>query len=270
MYVNANFYKDTAKIAGGIRYISHREEQLPEGTTRPLYGLGPRYRELQGDEAGLVQRLKSDAIGFKEPHFFRIKLTVGDALAGRIMALPAKHREWAMRDAVERTFRGTLRDAQGVFVVHYHGGAHRPFGHPHAHVNLSPRLQDGSAFSYIPRPTLARFKARWEHEVTRAVTRQERRVLMAPVRFVPGRGPTRPRYRIPTLAEALARTIAVRAMGRPAVTLLRLHGELNRIGRRRDDLVERLGLAVFDAIAPAPLRTAARIVRALGRSVFER
>ena len=265
MYVNVNFYKDPAKVTTGIRYISHREEQLPEGTTRPLYGLGPRYRQLQGDEAALIRRLREDAAGLKEPHFFRIKLTVDDALAARIMSLPAKHREWAVRDAVEHTFRGALRDAQGVFVVHYHGGANRPFGHPHAHVTLSPRLQDGAAFSYIPRPMLARFKDRWAQEITRAVGRHERRILVAPVRLT--RGHRRlPRYRIPTLGETLVREVVVRGLGRPGLALLRFHGELDRLSRRRMDVVERLGLAVFNAVVPAPLRTALRIARALART----
>jgi hypothetical protein len=34
-----------------VRYVAHREETLPEGRTRETYGIGPRYRELRGDEA---------------------------------------------------------------------------------------------------------------------------------------------------------------------------------------------------------------------------
>jgi hypothetical protein len=257
MYVNANFFTNAGKVANGIRYISHREEQLPAGTTRPLYGLGTRYRELQGDEAAIVQRLRSDGAGLKEPHFYRIKLTVDDALAQRVMALPAKHREWAVRDAVERTFRGALSDAQGAFVVHYHGGTNRPFGHPHAHVHLSPRLQDGSAFSYIPRATLGRFKERWEHEVELAVARHERRVPRS-------RTLGRSRHRLPTLSEALSQAVARGAMGRPAARVVRLQAAARQLARTPSRIGAQLGLAVFNAIAPAPLRAAVRITRTFG------
>jgi hypothetical protein len=95
-----------------------------------------------------VRRLRADAEGIKEPHFFRFKFTVGDPIAARLMVLPPLYREWAVRDAIEKTFAGALARAQGVFVIHYHGGARRPFGHPHAHAVLGPRLQDGVALQY--------------------------------------------------------------------------------------------------------------------------
>jgi hypothetical protein len=46
-----------------------------------------------------------------------------------------------MRDAVDKTLRGTLRGAQGVFAVHHHGGVGRP-AHPHVHAILSPRFEN--------------------------------------------------------------------------------------------------------------------------------
>jgi len=129
--------------------------------------------------------LREDAAGLREPHFFRLKMTVDDDLAGRITTLPLKHGEWAVRDAVERTFRGAFRQAQGVFVVHHQGGVHRPRGHPHVHVQLSPRLQDGAALKFIPRDRLAAFKKRWEREIQIAVRSHERRALLHPDRLSP-------------------------------------------------------------------------------------
>jgi hypothetical protein len=87
MYVNANFYKGTARVTGAIRYISHREESLPEGTTRPLYGLGPRYRELQGDEAALARLLKRDARRGKVPTWTD---ALARAAAARVLGRPSR------------------------------------------------------------------------------------------------------------------------------------------------------------------------------------
>lgn len=177
MFVNVNFHTNPGKVGETVRYIIHREEGLAQGRTREIYGLGPRCREQKDDEASVVRRLRTDAGGLREPHFFRVKLTVDDATARPLLHLPTPYCEWAMRDAVEKAFQGALSGAQGAFVIHYHGGVRRPYGHPHAHAVLSPKLQDGVALQYIPRTRLARFKERWEHEVTRAVDRFERRAL---------------------------------------------------------------------------------------------
>jgi hypothetical protein len=247
MYVNANFYKDATRVGSGVRYISHREEQLPDGTTRPLYGLGPRYRELQGDEPALVRRLREDAAGLKEPHFFRLKMTVDDDLAGRITTLPLRHSEWAVRDAVERTFRGAFRQAQGVFVVHYHGGRNRPRGHPHVHVQLSPRLQDGAALKFIPRDRLAAFKKRWEREIQIAVRSHERRALVHPDRGL------RPR-RLPSWSEFLMARAIGRVGGQPARQLLQAQAYARALTRGRVAGV--LGRVILKAAVPAPIRAA--------------
>src|SRR5262249_4889916 len=81
----------------------------------------PRYRELRGNEAAIVRRLRADADGIKAPHFFRFKFTVDDPMAARLIVLPPLYREWAVRDAVEKTFAGALARAQGAFGIHYHG-----------------------------------------------------------------------------------------------------------------------------------------------------
>ena len=57
-------------------------------------------------------------------------MTVDDAAAERFKRLDGLQSERLMRDAVDKTFRGTVRGAQGVFAVHHHGGIGRP-SHPH-------------------------------------------------------------------------------------------------------------------------------------------
>lgn len=182
-FVHVRYHGPNAGVQAGVRYISHREESLPEGKTRTLYGIGERYKALLGDEKAIARQLTEDGVGLKDPRYFRIKLTVDDAAAQKLVMLSAGGREWVIRDAVERTFRGTLRLAQGVFVVHEHGGVKRPFGHPHAHVHLSPLMANGEAFRRIPPRRLQAFKERWEREVTTLATRMLERE---------GRGPRLP------------------------------------------------------------------------------
>jgi hypothetical protein len=59
MFVNVNFYTNAGKVGETVRYVAHREETLPEGCTRELYGIGQRYRGLRGDEAAIVRRLRA-------------------------------------------------------------------------------------------------------------------------------------------------------------------------------------------------------------------
>ena len=170
-FVHVRYHGPNAGVQAGVRYISHREESLPEGRTRTLYGIGERYKDLRGDEHAIARQLREDALGLKDPRYFRIKLTVDDVAAQKLARLSLRGRELVIRDAVERTFRATLRLAQGVFVIHEHGGVKRPFGHPHAHVHLSPLMSNGQAFRRIPPRRLQAFKERWEREVTTLATR---------------------------------------------------------------------------------------------------
>jgi hypothetical protein len=130
-----------------------------------------------------------------------------------------------------------------VFVIHYHGGAHRPFGHPHAHALLSPRLQDGAALQYIPRPRLARIKERWEPEITQAVTRFERCALTRFAQHVP----------LPELAPARE----VRR-GRFGERLLEMASDPAA-------LFKRVAPRPAETVAPAPLRCTLRAARLWGR-----
>jgi hypothetical protein len=270
VYVNINFHTNPGKVADTVRYVAHREESLPEGRTREIYGVGPRYRELRGDETAIIRRLRGDAEGIRQPHFFRVKFTVDDAIAARLMALPAPYRDWAIRDAVEKTFTGAFARAQGAFVIHYHGGTNRPFGHPHAHAVLSPRLQDGVALQYIPRTRLARIKDRWEREVTQAVSRFERRALLHTADRVPvwALTPRQEPLRRPfgeRLLELAARRTATAALGRPSGTLLRTAGHARASRRGPAGILRQLAPRLAESVAPGPLRTALRAVRLWGR-----
>ena len=89
----------------------------------------------------------------------------------------------------DKTFRGTLREAQGVFAIHEHGGVRRP-SHPHVHALLSPRFQNRMAVHISP-ARIQRVKERWEREVLVGLQRQERRVQrmrqLVPVLLGPAR-----------------------------------------------------------------------------------
>src|SRR5262245_43900399 len=172
-------------VRAGVSYISHREEALPQGRTRELFGMGDRYRALCGDERAIAKLLRDDGAHLKDPRYFRFVMTVDDATARKLGRLSRLGRERTVRDAVERTFRGTLRLAQGTFVLHEHGGKDRPWGHPHVHVHLSPILVNGQAYRRIPPLRLAAFKMRWERDLKRELARalvREDRVPSGPMR----------------------------------------------------------------------------------------
>jgi hypothetical protein len=270
MFVNVNFHKNSGKVAETVRYIAHREETLPEGHTREIYGIGTRYRELRGDEAAIVNRLRGDAAGLKEPHFFRLKFTVDDEIARRILLLPRPYAEWAIRGAVEKTFDGALRRGQGAFVVHYHGGARRPYGHPHAHVVLSPRYQDGAALQFIPRVQLVRIKERWEREIGHTVQRFERRALTPESQRVlkPDVALARLKTFAGRLAEAAARRAATETLGRPASTLFRSVKDARQLAHGGPmEIFKRRAPKLAELLAPAPLRIALRAARVWGRLI---
>jgi hypothetical protein len=177
-FVEVNYDHSLGKNTGRIAYISHREEQLREGRTRQLYGIGERYRALRGNERAIKRAFGKDAEGLRRPVFFRLKLTVDNKAAQRFARLGPVTVERVMRDSVDRLFRGVLRDAQGVYAVHQHGGLDRP-SHPHVHVQLSPRFQDGTPIHISPE-RIAKLKLRWEEEVLRRLDRQERRLVREP------------------------------------------------------------------------------------------
>jgi hypothetical protein len=182
-FVEARYHRDPRRAGAQVRYIAHREEGLTDGQRRELYGIGARYRAMRGDEQAIRKALREDARGLRKPVYFRFILTVDNPAAARFQRLDGYFCERVLRDAVERTFRGAARDAQGVFAVHQHGGHDRP-AHPHVHALLSPRFENQMAVHISP-VRLQRIKERWEREVLTGLQRQERRFDRARLDLAP-------------------------------------------------------------------------------------
>ncbi len=148
-FVEARYHRSPDRAAGQVRYIAHREEGLTDGRRRELFGIGERYRALRGDEPAIRRTLRDDGRGLRNPAYFRFIMTVDNPIAERFQRLDGLQTERVMRDAIDKTFRGSLRGAQGVFAVHHHGGTGRP-AHPHVHALLSPRFANGMAVHISP------------------------------------------------------------------------------------------------------------------------
>lgn len=278
MFVHVRYHGRNPGVQAGVRYISHREEGLPQGRTRTLYGIGERYRALRGDERAIARQLWEDGAGLPDPRYFRLKLTVDDATAERCSRLAPEWRERAIRDAVTRTFRGSLRLVQGTFVFHEHGGRNRPFGHPHAHVHLSPLMVNGRPLRRIHPFQLKALKERWEREVTReverALERQGRGVRLRP--FTLQREP-RKRQRDSSVIEAIRRAVLTlqrwRSRG-PIRELLPAADEAIRLPRvarfAAGDparLLAREGLKQIFRSLPSGARTGVEAVRLVSRLI---
>jgi hypothetical protein len=188
-FVEARYHRSPGRAAGQVRYIAHREEGLTDGRRRELFGIGDRYRAFRGDEPSIRRALRDDAQGLRNPAYFRFIMTVDNAAAERFKRLDGLQSERLMRDAGDKTFRGTLRGAQGVFAVHHHGGVGRP-AHPHVHALLSPRFENRMAVHISPQ-RIQRVKERWEREVLAGLQRHERRLDRMRLELAP-RLPARP------------------------------------------------------------------------------
>jgi hypothetical protein len=116
-------------------------------------------------------------------------MTVDNPTATRFTRLDGLQTERVIRGAIDKTFRGSLRGAQGVFAIHHHGGMGRP-AHPHVHALLSPRFENGMAVHISP-VRIQRVKERWEREVLAGLQRHERRLDRMRLELLP-RLPTRP------------------------------------------------------------------------------
>ena len=172
--VEARYHRDPDRAGGQVRYISHREEGLTDGRRRELYGIGERYRAFRGDEGAIRKALRDDGRGLRNPAYFRFIMTVDNPTAERFTRFDGPLTERIMRDAVEKTFRGAARGAQGVFAVHQHGGQDRP-AHPHVHALLSPRFENRMPVHISP-VRIQRIKERWEREILYGLERRERRL----------------------------------------------------------------------------------------------
>jgi hypothetical protein len=282
-FVEARYHRNPDKVPQQIRYISHREERLPSGERRELYGIGDRYRALRGDEKAIEKAFADDSKGLRRPAYFRFILTVDNPTAERFARLDGVATERAIRDAIQKTFRGAARDVQGVFAIHQHGGRGRP-SHPHVHALLSPRLQNGAPIHFSPR-AIERVKQRWEVEVLRALQSQERRF----VRREPERAPApltplrerEPRGRQPRMAfdsGRQARRLGVNTLvflrakpsrrigklaGRSVDAVLRFLDRAMQVSRDPERAARRSSLRVLSRALPSSMRNALWLVRSV-------
>jgi hypothetical protein len=280
-FVEARYHRNPDKVPQQIRYISHREERLPSGERRELFGIGDRYKALQGDEKAIEKAFAEDSKGLRRPAYFRFILTVDNRTAERFARLDGVATQRAVRDAVQKSFRGAARDVHGVFAIHQHGGRDRP-SHPHVHALLSPRLQNGAPIHFSPR-AIEVIKERWEVEVLRALQSQERRfVHREPQRELAPLTPLRlrePRARHPLLRSddrqrrrrlgvltlAFLRARPSRRLGnlagRPVDATLRFLDRMMEMNRDPERAARRLSLQLLSRAMPGPMRNALWLVR---------
>jgi len=278
-FVEAGYHRNPGRVAGQVHYISHREEGLADGRRRELYGIGERYRALRGDEPAIRKAFREDGRGLRNPVYFRFILTVDNPTAKCFQRLDGHLSERVLRDAVERTFRGAARGAQGVFAVHQHGGHDRP-AHPHVHALLSPRFENRMAVHLSP-VRIQRVKERWEREVLAGLQRQEPRLDRARDALTHtlaqrprAMGERQPGQLLPLRAAARRDgPLELLATARKSVRLVRSSGQARRwlvFGRRRsrwqDDPERAVRRAVFrlaTRIMPTPIREALWRLRGL-------
>lgn len=278
-FVEARYHRDPTRAGAQVRYIAHREEGLTDGRRRDLYGIGERYRALRGDEPAIRKALREDGRGLRNPPYFRFILTVDNPTAERFRRLDGYLSERVLRDAIERTFRGAARGAQGVFTVHQHGGQGRP-AHPHVHALLSPRFENRMPVHISP-VRIERVKERWEREVLAGLHRQERRLdrgrqalVPAPLPRQQDRDPERTHHLLP-LRKASRRDAQPELFMTPRRSLRLVQGDAAmarwlRLGRRRapwqqdpERAARRAVFRLFTSAIPMPMREAISLLRGL-------
>jgi hypothetical protein len=282
-FVEARYHRNPDKVPQQIRYISHREERLPSGERRELFGIGDRYKALRGDEKAIERAFAEDSKGLRRPAYFRFILTVDNPTAERFARLDGVATERAIRDAIQKTFRGAARDVQGVFAIHQHGGHDRP-SHPHVHALLSPRLQNGAPIHFSPRG-IQRVKERWEIEVLRALQSQERRfvrrepnrdlVPLTPLRqreprarqpllpFAPGRRTRRLGLNTLVFLRARPSRQLGKLAGRTVDAALRFLDRAMEMNRNPERAARRFSLRLLSRAMPGPMRNALWLARGI-------
>lgn len=168
--IPVRWYPRDERVRTSLAYIVHREEGLPDGRARTLCGIGQRYRQARGDEHAIAGLLWADGRAIGAPRYYRVKLTVNDTIARELARLPFHPRERAFRAAIRACLKQALPLAQGAFVLHSHSRGGRAFGHPHAHVHLSPARLGGGPF-LIRKAQLAALKAAWASALRRSIER---------------------------------------------------------------------------------------------------
>src|SRR5258708_39226207 len=179
MHVVRGFYHRSPARAGRyVQYISHREEGLPRGERREIYGIGERYKEVArmvpdplDRERAYKRLIEEDAQRLRRPVFHQRVFTVDNRAAAHLASLPRTEAERELRGAFAKALRGTAigRQVQGVYAIHWHGGEGRP-AHPHIHALLSPLRRDGHHL-YLAKSDLLALRGAWNREVERKLSR---------------------------------------------------------------------------------------------------
>jgi hypothetical protein len=288
-FVEARYHRNPEKVPQQIRYISHREERLPSGERRELFGIGDRYKALRGDEKAIERAFAEDSRGLRRPAYFRLILTVDNLAAERFARLDGVATERAVRDAIQKTFRSAARDVQGVFAIHQHGGHDRP-SHPHVHALLSPRLQNGAPI-HFSRRAIQRVKERWEVEVLRALQSQERRFVRrepqreltpliplrvherrarAVLRFDRGRRTRRVGLNTLVFLRARPSRRMWKLAGRTVDAALRFLDRAMEMNRDPERAARRFALRLLSRTMPGPMRNALWLARGVASFGCER
>ncbi len=235
---------------------------------------------LRGDESAIRKALRDDARGLRSPVFFRFILTVDNKAAERFSRLEGSISERVLRDAIEKTFRGAVRGAQGVFSVHQHGGFDRP-AHPHVHALFSPRFENGMAVHISPE-RIQRLRERWEGEVLVGLQRQDRRLTLlrelpippkeerprgwsrTPPALLPSRLVRRSDPQVELFTTLRWRLRMLRAKG-GARQLLPFAGRAFRWERNPEQVARRAMFRLASRALPRGLRQALELMRGLRR-----
>jgi len=167
-------------------YMAHREEGLPRGEHREVYAIGDRYKEVArqhpepvGREAAFRTQLKADAGLVPKGAYHRHVFTVNPDAARALAGMSPQRAERVLRDAFQETLRSSAlgRRLQGVYVIHWHGGASRA-AHPHIHTLYSPADSRGQGVYIAPRH-LEAFKRAWTFQLDTRLQRELARGLVS-------------------------------------------------------------------------------------------
>jgi hypothetical protein len=262
VHVVRGFYHRSPERAGRyVHYISHREEGLPRGDRREIYGIGERYKEVARTipdpperERAYQRLIQEDAQRLRRPVFHQHVFTVDGRAAARLGSLSREEAERELRDAFAKALRGiaTGRQLQGVYAIHWHGGDGRP-AHPHIHALLSPLRRDGHGL-YLPKSDLLALRGAWNREVERKLVRGP-----TPVRGLTPGLVSQPRIDAwvvgTTIAQAIRQAPLLGQLQRKPITTL-----ATQATRHAPVLGEGLqAAALAAAIARDPLRTLLRL-----------
>jgi hypothetical protein len=174
--IRGHYHRNSARAGRYVQYISHREEGLPRGERREIYGVGERYKDIARTlpeppqrERAYARLIQQDAQEIRRPVFHQRVFTVDDKAAAQLGSMPRTEAERELRGALVKALRGLRvgRQIQGIYAVHWHGGKDRP-AHPHIHALFSPLRRDGYGL-YLSRLEVRALWKAWSREVDRTL-----------------------------------------------------------------------------------------------------